>query len=141
MTKIDDTLGYMICRTARKVHRHMEKIFSPYGLTLEQWVALKVISENPGCSQKELAALLDKDQNTVKAMVDRLLQKEYVQRTVNPNDRRAFILEITPLGEKTIIELSAQDEQENRILETGLGPEQTAQLRTLLQAAEKLVQE
>ena len=135
--QIDDTLGYMICRTARKVHHRIGKIFSPYGLTMEQWVAMKKLAEHPGISQKHLAERMEKDQNTVKAIVDRRIRKRYVQRRVNPSDRRAFLLLLTEEGQRQVKLLSVEDERENLLLEECLGCEETRQIKAMLRMIEE----
>jgi len=139
--RIDDTLGYLICRTARKVHRHIEKIFSPYGLTVEQWVAMKILAEKPNVSQKELAMQMKKDPNTVKAIVDRLIKKDYVKREQNPVDRRAFLLQLTVAGRLLVDKLAAADEQENRQLERELGEADTANMKKMLVQIEEMIRE
>lgn len=139
--RIDDTLGYLICRTARKVHRHIEKIFSPYGLTVEQWVAMKILAEKPDVSQKELATQMKKDPNTVKAIVDRLIRKDYVRREHNPADRRAFLLRLTIAGQSLVDKLAAADEQENRQLERELGEADTANMKKMLVQIEEMIRE
>ena len=52
--KLDETPGYALCRIARKVHYQIDLIFKEEGMTVEQWVALKTISENQswGASSK-----------------------------------------------------------------------------------------
>ena len=139
--RIDDTLGYLICRTARKVHRHIEKNFSPYGLTVEQWVAMKILAEKPDVSQKELATQMKKDPNTVKAIVDRLIRKDYVRREHNPADRRAFLLRLTIAGQSLVDKLAAADEQENRQLERELGEADTANMKKMLVQIEEMIRE
>ena len=41
---LDDTIGYMISRVARKIHYAVDGMFKEYGITVEQWVALKTIA-------------------------------------------------------------------------------------------------
>ena len=139
--RIDDTLGYLICRTARKVHRHIEKNFSPYGLTVEQWVAMKILAETPDISQKELSAQMKRDANTVKAIVDRLIKKDYVRRELNPSDRRAFLLQLTKAGQLLVDKLAAADEQENQQLEKKLGEADTASMKKMLLQIEEMIRE
>ena len=139
--RIDDTLGYLICRTARKVHRQIEKKFSPYGLTVEQWVAMKILAETPDISQKELSAQMKRDPNTVKAIVDRLIKKDYVRRELNPSDRRAFLLQLTKAGQLLVDKLAAADEQENRQLEEKLGEADTASMKKMLLQIEEMIRE
>lgn len=59
--KLDETPGYAFCRIARKVHYQIDLIFKEEGMTVEQWVALKTISENQPLIQKELGAPHRKD--------------------------------------------------------------------------------
>ena len=139
--QIDDTLGYLLCRTARKVHRHTEKIFSPYGLTVEQWVAMKILAEHPDISQKELSGQMQRDPNTVKAIVDRLLKKDYVKREPNQVDRRAFLLQLTMSGKELVDKLAAEDERENRQLELELGEADTDNMKKMLLKIEEMIRE
>ena len=135
--QIDDTLGYMICRTARKVHHRIGKIFSPYGLTMEHWVAMKKLAEHPGNSQKQLAERKEKAKNKIKSIIDRLIRKRYVQRRVNPSDRRAFLLLLTEEGQRQVKLLSVEDERENLLLEECLGCEETRQIIAMIRMIEE----
>lgn len=73
----------------------MTKVLESYGITPEQFVALAKLSEEEGISQKQLAQKLDKDQNTVKAILDKLVRHGYVERLYNVKDKRAFSLHLT----------------------------------------------
>ena len=63
----------------------------------------------------ELAIKLDKDKNTVKAMVDNLEKKEYILKKNNEIDRRAYSLFTT---EKTRVVLPILKEREKKIIQT-----------------------
>ena len=78
--ELKNTLGYLLAQTARTIHVRMNDFFSGYGLTLEQWTALKLIKENSPLCQKELARLNHKSPNTIKALVDRLQSKGLIHR-------------------------------------------------------------
>lgn len=54
--KLDETPGYALCRIARKVHYQIDLIFKEEGMTVEQWVALKTISENQPSSRRSWGA-------------------------------------------------------------------------------------
>lgn len=73
--KLDETPGYAFCRIARKVHYQIDLIFKEEGMTVEQWVALKTISENQPLIQKELGRLIEKTPNTVKSWQSALKRK------------------------------------------------------------------
>ena len=90
--------GMALCRTARKLHQHLEHCFEPYNVTPGQWSLIRQLQETPGISQKQLADLLEKAQNNVKALIDRLMKKQYVERRRCPDDQRAFQLYLTEKG-------------------------------------------
>ena len=64
---LQETTGYIICRTARKIHQFMTKVLADYDITPEQWVVLQIVSKEKNLSQQELAARLEKDKNSTKA--------------------------------------------------------------------------
>lgn len=137
MVKIKDSLGYTICRVARKIHQQITEAFSPYDMPLGQWVTLKTLAENDGISQKQLSLLLEKDQNNVKAMIDRLERKQLLRREPNMTDRRAFSLAITEEGKSLVQKLAALDEQAIREIEMPLKETERAELRALLAKLEQ----
>lgn len=55
---LQETTGYIICRTARKIHQFMTKVLADYDITPEQWVVLQIVSKEKNLSQQELAARL-----------------------------------------------------------------------------------
>lgn len=85
-------IGYHICQTARYIYQGLFDVFEKYDITPEQWVVLKYLLTCDGISQKELSLAVNKDQNTTKAIVDKLVRKGYVDRICNPRDKRAFSL-------------------------------------------------
>ena len=84
---------------------------------------------------------MKKDPNTVKAIVDRLIKKDYVKREQNPVDRRAFLLQLTVAGRLLVDKLAAADEQENRQLERELGEADTANMKKMLVQIEEMIRE
>ncbi|MGL4403009.1 MAG: MarR family winged helix-turn-helix transcriptional regulator [Fusobacteriaceae bacterium] len=92
------SLGYDICSVARKIIQNLSGRFREYEITPEQWVILKNLREEDKISQKELSVRVEKDPNTVKAIIDKLEKKSYLIRQENPHDKRAFLLSLTQTG-------------------------------------------
>lgn len=113
------SVGYEICQTARKVYQHLDSLFTEYDITPEQWVIVKQLLQEEGISQKELSIAVRKDQNTTKAIVDKLTNKGYVHRVENPQDRRAFILTLTPKAKGIAPKLAKLDEEMIEALQKG----------------------
>lgn len=76
-----------------------------YNITPEQLIVVNKLAEEEGVSQKELAIKLDKDQNTVKAIIDKLVRNGYVLRSINEKDRRAFTLFLGERAKKDLAEI------------------------------------
>ena len=132
MEKIHDTLGYTICRTARKIQKELTDELSEYDIPIAQWVALKTLAEHEGVSQKELAGLLQKDQNNVKAIVDRLSRKKLLARQRSEGDARAFELYLTGAGQKLVEKLASVDEQAIARIQSVLTEEEAKSFAALL---------
>jgi len=102
---------------------------------------MKILAEHPNISQKELSGQMQRDPNTVKAIVDRLLKKDYVKREPNQVDRRAFLLQLTMSGKELVDKLAEEDERENRQLELELGEVDTANMKKMLLKIEEMIRE
>ncbi|WP_368411137.1 MarR family winged helix-turn-helix transcriptional regulator [Brachyspira innocens] len=110
-----NNIGYDVCYTARKIYQYIGKQIIDFDITPEQLIVLKELSKEEGISQKELSIKLDKDQNTVKAMIDKLEVKSFIERRENKLDKRAFSLFLTQKAKK---ELPIIENYENKVLET-----------------------
>ncbi|MBW5411115.1 MarR family transcriptional regulator, partial [Brachyspira hampsonii] len=95
-------MGYDVCYTARKIYQYIGKQINGFDITPEQLIVLKELAKEEGISQKELSLRLDKDQNTVKAMIDKLEIKSFIIRKENNLDKRAFSLFLTDKAKKDL---------------------------------------
>ncbi|MGR3363715.1 MAG: MarR family winged helix-turn-helix transcriptional regulator [Maritimibacter harenae] len=85
-------------RSAQVFHKRMQE--EGHDLTSVQFAALDALSAHPGIDQAQLSALIAYDRATIGGVVDRLEQKGLVSRQVNPRDRRARVLALTPAGQE-----------------------------------------
>jgi DNA-binding MarR family transcriptional regulator len=136
---LQETTGYIICRTARKIHQFMTKVLADYDITPEQWVVLQIVSKEKNLSQQELAARLEKDKNSTKALVDRLIKKELLTRQKDDSDKRFYKLQATPAGIFLTKELAKLDYDFMRETESGLTDEKlTSFTKKLTRLEEKI---
>lgn len=91
-------------RTARRVKQYAQYQFNcqQFGITVDQWAILKNLNQHTDLSQKELAEYCGKDQPTLTRIVDLLVGKQLVERRVNPNDRRSFVVHLTRAGKAKV---------------------------------------
>jgi DNA-binding MarR family transcriptional regulator len=71
-------------------------------ITIDQCLVLMILKKDLKISQSELANLIFKDNASITRMIELMVKKDYLIRTIHKEDRRKFNLEITQKGEKTI---------------------------------------
>jgi len=105
MEKLNDILFYNMEKAIRTYRNYAQKRLRDHGykITIDQWLIIKAILENPGIMQQELAEIVFKDNASVTRIIELLVKSGYLQREINPNDRRKTILKVTTEG-KLIIE-------------------------------------
>ncbi len=89
-------IGFQVYMAQRALARSLDATLAPFGLTSGQWNMMNQLEEYGAMTQKELADLVRKEPATVARMLDRLVKRNLVRRTVSPQDRRANIIENTP---------------------------------------------
>jgi DNA-binding MarR family transcriptional regulator len=89
------------------MHRVVDACFQPRGVTADQFVLLRTLSEEEGINQKELALRLSSDQNTVTAMLRLLERRKSIRREIPDSDRRARQVYLTARGRKMLDALLA----------------------------------
>ena len=104
MTHPSDTRAYFfkIDTTIKKIRNALQKRFADAGfdLTVDQWVVIDHLHRNPGIAQSTLAELTTKDAPTVTRIIDLLAKKGLAERRMADDDRRKFLVFMTPEGEK-----------------------------------------
>lgn len=73
-----------------------------FTITIDQWLIIKCLLENPEMSQIEISERVFKDNASVTRIIELLVKAKYVSRKVNKQDRRRSLLTVTKLGEETI---------------------------------------
>ncbi len=75
-------------------------------ITIDQCMILIILNKDEKIPQNELANLVFKDNASITRMIELMVRKDYLNRTIHKEDRRKFNLEITEKGENTIDLLS-----------------------------------
>ncbi|SHK40206.1 MarR family winged helix-turn-helix transcriptional regulator [Desulforamulus aeronauticus] len=129
---IENSLGFLVNRTNKKMKNEFLQNLKPYDVTPEQWALLNRLWEEEGISSKELAELTCKDQPNIARILDKLEKKELIFRRPNPSDNRSFLLYLTDRGrelEEKLIPLALSTLE--KALE-GIEKEQVEELKLLL---------
>ena len=78
---------------------------SELDLTYAQSQVLFHVADHPGCHMGDVAKAFGVTLPAVTHIVDRLEEKQFLQRTDDPADRRVYLLELTRTGRTLVEEL------------------------------------
>jgi DNA-binding MarR family transcriptional regulator len=84
----------------------MAEALRPEDLTPLQYAVVAYLRDEPHIDQKGLAARLAVDRTNAGLLVDQLEDRGIVQRLPNPDDRRVWLLRLTPLGDTLFARLA-----------------------------------
>lgn len=132
-----DMPGFLI----RRLHQISVSIFDETcssvstPITQVQYAALSAIQARPDIDQATLAGLIAYDRVTIGGVLERLVQKKLVERSVSHSDRRARVLTITDQGNSLLTELNSTVPTVQSTLLQGLTPEERTTFTQLLQKA------
>jgi len=104
MEKLKDITFYTIDKAIRTYRIYAQKKLREYGfkITIDQWLVIKSILENPTITQQELGEMVFKDNASVTRIIEILVQSGYLERSVNEEDRRKSHLKVTVSGKQII---------------------------------------
>jgi DNA-binding MarR family transcriptional regulator len=80
---------------------------SELDLTYAQSQVLFHVADHPGCHMGDVAKAFGVTLPAVTHIVDRLEEKQFLQRSDHPGDRRVYLLELTRAGRALVQELHA----------------------------------
>lgn len=102
-------LWLQMLKATRSVEAKLRnKLREDYGMTLPRFDVLAVLNSNPdGMKMSDLSQFLVVSNGNVTGVVTRLVEDGLVQRTNSEEDRRAFLVKITPQGSKLASDIAA----------------------------------
>lgn len=142
MEKLDSIIFYNIDKAIRSYRNYAQRQLKLNGftITIDQWLIIKAILENPEITQNEIGNLVFKDNASVTRIIELLVKSEYVIRTIHSKDRRKTNLEVTDLGIKIIKDVQKIVEQNRAIALDGISKEELQIMNnTLLKISENTI--
>ena len=134
ITLPSETVFHSIERAIKEYRKFSQKNISNKieDLTIDQGMVLLFLDKHSELTQKEIAALIFKDNASMTRMINLMVNKKYLKRSMNKVDRRRFTLELTAKG-KDVLETLPPIILSNRekSLE-GISPNEIIQLETIL---------
>lgn len=104
MKKIEEVVLFQIDWTSKVSKQYSQRDFDRLnlGITVEQWILLKIVHESDSISQKELADRSLRDPASITRTLDILEKKELIIRLPVPENRRQYNIALTKRGLKFI---------------------------------------
>ena len=94
----DSCLCLHVQRAARALARRFDEAFRPFDLTNQQFSLLMSLNRPAPPGMGAVANLLAMDRTTLTAALKSLERRSLVKVTVDPQDRRGRLMELTPVG-------------------------------------------
>ncbi len=125
---------YSIERAIKEYRKFAQKNISKEikDITVDQGLVLLFLDHYPDLSQKEIAELVFKDNASMTRMIDLMVKKQYLMRTINDQDRRRHTLTITTEGKRILKKLPPIILQNRKKALEGVTDEEIQQLQSTL---------
>ncbi|MDX1760600.1 MAG: MarR family transcriptional regulator [Christiangramia sp.] len=104
MEKLEDVIFYTIEKTIKSYRQFAQNRIKKagYKITIDQWLILKKIQENPDINQYELGKRVFKDSASVTRIIDLLVKSGFLKREENFEDRRRKKLLVSNVGSEML---------------------------------------
>lgn len=89
---------FLMNRSAQRIRELTETTLEPLGIAPRQYGILAAIHFEGPATQRAIGEMLKIDRSTMVLLTDDLERKKLVSRKDHPEDRRYYLLHLTPLG-------------------------------------------
>jgi len=101
-----DAFDRIIFSLGMVFRRQLTQTLTDYQLTPPQFGAMVSLMEHPhGCMMSEVAASVHQVPATMTGIIDRLYERQLVERQTDPKNRRSLLVSLTPQGRSLIEEI------------------------------------
>ncbi|QCI66451.1 MarR family winged helix-turn-helix transcriptional regulator [Phreatobacter stygius] len=105
---LEDQIGFLIRRSHQRATAIFDQVMSGFEVTPVQYAALAKLHDLGATSQNALGRLVGIDPATMFGVAGRLAKRGLVTPSVDPNDARLVLLELTDVGRETVEAMKAR---------------------------------
>lgn len=105
ISNLGDHVGYWLRCLSNFVSYSFAERLTEEDVTVPQWVLLRTLYSHDNITLNQLAQRVGLDKSSVSRMVERLVQRELINRDEG-NDRRSLGLSLTPTAKKLVPRLA-----------------------------------
>ena len=97
----DNVIGFVVSQAGNRLSQALAEAIASLGSDLKprEFAVLNRLHQFGKLNQVQLAELTYKDKPAITRMLDRLMARKLVKKIVSREDRRAFMVSLTPQGE------------------------------------------
>jgi MarR family transcriptional regulator, transcriptional regulator for hemolysin len=135
MEQLSDIIFYTVDKSIRTYRQYAQRQLknAGYSITIDQWLVIKTILENPDIKQQDLGEKIFKDNASVTRIIELLVKAKYLKRKNNTDDRRRSGLEVTEKGKETISEVQKIVLQNRAVALKGINKQDIEIAKSVLQ--------
>lgn len=104
-----------------------------YDITIDQWLILKSLAENPSMTQNDISKIVFKDNASITRIIQLLVKAGYLVREAHPSDRRRVTLILTDSGYQVTKEVNEIAIQNRAKALKGIDSKAIDQMKKLMQ--------
>ena len=99
------SFGFLLHDVSRLLRKRFDRRARTIGLTRAQWSVMAHLSRNEGINQSALADILEIEPITLVHQLDRMEAAGWLERRLDPDDRRVRLLYLKELGRTILAKL------------------------------------
>lgn len=126
-----DSIMHPLLHTGHLVEARLRDRLSKVGLRPRQARVLSALERMGECNQKTLAKECDITPASISTMCDRLFAAGWIQRLIDPEEKRAFIIRLTPEGERKVKDVRDAWADIDALIVKAMGKEAATSLASL----------
>ncbi|MFZ7134373.1 MAG: MarR family winged helix-turn-helix transcriptional regulator [Eubacteriales bacterium] len=100
MFKLENCVSYIATNASKDLAEGFERKLKEHGISRVQWTALYYIGLYESVNQKQLSQLMRIKESSITRLIDRIVKEGYIQRQINPDNRRIVQLVLTLDGKR-----------------------------------------
>lgn len=125
-------LGYWLRYVSNHVSQAFAQKVAGRGVTVAEWVLMRSLLEVEGMAPSALASSMGMTRGAITKLADRLIAKDMILRTADPQDGRAQTLSLTATGRALVPELAALADRNDAEFFDHLAADERAALERIL---------
>lgn len=131
----DQSVGFLVRDLNRAIQRHLQAKLQDHGVALGAWYLLRVLWEEDGLTQSDLARRVGMMEPTAVPALRGMEAQGWIRRVRSETDKRKVFLFLTPAGSDLRGRLMPEAHGVNAVAVANLSEDEVRMLRALLRRA------